>query len=396
MIINNSFAPFIRYGRPYNYAYVLNQENHVTILSVSSVSDSREFHLDCGKVVTIKARKLLVSLPGIDNPIPILIRALKVNADIYYVFAPYPLFVAFLLKLLGKTVIYDIGDDHPSLFVNTFLKIHPRLKFSKKILEESIRIVEGGLCKFFDHTITLTDTLRKERDRFTNRITTLYYCPHPSYNTANRELSILRKFKNSRVLVYEGEISEDKGLRVMLEAFSIVAREVKNVSLLLIGDFLNKYTCESDRQFFKQYILEYNLKNMVHVTGWVPYQDVPKFLNVGEVGLMLLKPWCHSFKISMPDKVLDMMACGLPIVASKGMIEVEKLLMKSKAGILVDPDDPHQVAEKILLLLKNDKLREKMRINAIDYVKQNHNWNILRKTLSCVLNQVCKSASRAK
>ena len=53
------------------------------------------------------------------------------------------------------------------------------------------------------------------------------------------------------------------------------------------------------------------------------------------------------------------MASGLPIVATtiRGLPEIIK---DGKNGFLVEPKNPEQIAEKVLLLLEKDVLRERI------------------------------------
>jgi glycosyltransferase involved in cell wall biosynthesis len=63
------------------------------------------------------------------------------------------------------------------------------------------------------------------------------------------------------------------------------------------------------------------------------------------------------------------MASGLPIVASKvgGLPEIVE---DGQNGFLVEPRKPGQIAEKVLLLLKNEGLRQRMIVNNRKKVQQ--------------------------
>jgi glycosyltransferase involved in cell wall biosynthesis len=65
---------------------------------------------------------------------------------------------------------------------------------------------------------------------------------------------------------------------------------------------------------------------------------------------------------------LEAMASGLPIVATKvgGLPDIIK---SGENGFLVEPKNPEAVAEKILLVLRDDALRERISKNNKDKVK---------------------------
>jgi glycosyltransferase involved in cell wall biosynthesis len=77
------------------------------------------------------------------------------------------------------------------------------------------------------------------------------------------------------------------------------------------------------------------------------------------------------FKTFIPSKMFEIMACGVPIVAS---VEGESadILNESQAAEVVKPDDPEQIIQAILKL-KNDKvLLEKIQKNGPAFVEQNY------------------------
>ena len=73
-----------------------------------------------------------------------------------------------------------------------------------------------------------------------------------------------------------------------------------------------------------------------------------------------------------PLKIYEYLACGKPVVASdiKG---IGDLLRNSNAGIGVKPEDPVELANAIIKLLKNEKLRGKMGKNGRKIVINNYN-----------------------
>jgi glycosyltransferase involved in cell wall biosynthesis len=391
VIVYCAFLPQLRYGRPYVYSLAMNQLGHeIVVLSVSSSSRPTETQMDFGKVVTIKDSPI-ARLFGIDEPFRVLLNALKIPADIYYIFAPTPIFVATFLKLLGKHVIYDIGDDHPSLFVETLVRKLPKTIMFKQVLQNCLRAVEGNACKVFDYNITLTDTLRNDRLCFSRKIKAINYCTHPVYNQLNVESSLVEEFKGFNVLVYVGEISHDKGLDTMLETTNLLSKKGVPVKLLLIGDFCQPHTSEFDKKYFYDYIKNNHLEKAVKITGWVPYKEVPKYINLGKIGFVLIKPWCYSYKISIPDKAIDILSCGLPIIATKEMSEVKHLIEKSKAGIIVDSADSNEIAEVLFCLFSDQKSLDELRRNALSFSKNYHTIEKLSQSLSNVIDNIPKS-----
>lgn len=76
------------------------------------------------------------------------------------------------------------------------------------------------------------------------------------------------------------------------------------------------------------------------------------------------------------------MASGLPIVATtiRGLPEIIK---DGKNGFLVEPKNPEQIAEKVLLLLEDDVLRERISKNNREEIKK-YSWESVAEKLEKV------------
>lgn len=79
-----------------------------------------------------------------------------------------------------------------------------------------------------------------------------------------------------------------------------------------------------------------------------------------------------SLSEGFPVVSLEAMASGLPIVATKvgGLPEIVK---DGENGFLVEPKSPEQIAERVLLFLNNDELRQRISRNNKEKVKE-YSW----------------------
>jgi len=62
--------------------------------------------------------------------------------------------------------------------------------------------------------------------------------------------------------------------------------------------------------------------------------DIPKYLSAADLAISLIKP-CFSKQSSSPTKNAEYLACGLPIIANRGIGDVDKLITDSGVGVLV-------------------------------------------------------------
>ena len=84
--------------------------------------------------------------------------------------------------------------------------------------------------------------------------------------------------------------------------------------------------------------------------------------------------------------IAEAMASGLPIVSTtvRGLSEI---VSDGQNGFLVEPENPAQLAEKILLTLNSDVLREELSANNRTWAEQ-HTWEKVVERLEEVYSEV--------
>jgi glycosyltransferase involved in cell wall biosynthesis len=316
------------------------------------------------------------------NPLTILamyLKALKQKASIYWCHGYGMIPIMLALKISGKRVIYDIGDDDPSNYSDVIAKcLH--CSFFASIMEKAFRLLEQFVVSKVDYVITLTDSLKKDRSNYTSDIKSIYYCVDSLFNPCNTCSSLIDKYKNYNVIVYSGTISSKKGINEILTAFDIIKEQVNNAFLMIIGG--PSLTCTGYINRIK------NISDDILVTGWLPFDEMPKYICLAKVGLALVKPANYSYQISIPFKLLEQMACGLPVIAPKGLPEVERIVLSAECGILVDINRPEEIANAVIKLLRNEDLRITMGENAYNYIREHHNLELMEQEFMEVCNFV--------
>jgi len=353
-------------------AEILSRNNYsVSVIATQrGRSFAKEERFKYGKIIRVPSGGLCgIRFPVLDNPLQILIllsEALRVNADVYHVHGLDNIVIGMFLGIIGRKTIYHIADDHPS---------HNNYPDFVKTL---IRYLEGFMLKSYDMVITSTESLRKDRLRFHSQIEVIPYCPPPYSSLNNIEWS-----KKEKTIIYAGQINRKKGIDKILESLEIISGKNKNIKLLLVGEISEN----EERLFIRRAIKEKRLNKYIEMIGWLPRDELYKVIKRCDIALCILRPWCYSYVISIPWKLIDYMACGVPVIASKGLMEAEKIVKSAKCGILVDPEDTQEIANAVIYLLENDDLRSKMGKNAEDYVQKSYHWNSFEEKLLKVYAQ---------
>lgn len=141
-----------------------------------------------------------------------------------------------------------------------------------------------------------------------------------------------------------------KGLDYFIKAAAIVAAEMPNVRFFVVG--------QGDE------VQDKRVQTLLHQRGLQKHfvftgkqQDIGPFLALLNVGVL------PSLSEGFSNSLLEYMAAGLPAVATD-VGGNRELLTDGETGFLVPPASPRALAQKIVLLLKDARLRESLGENA--------------------------------
>ncbi len=131
---------------------------------------------------------------------------------------------------------------------------------------------------------------------------------------------------NSRIVIYVGRLSPEKGLRGLIKGFVLAARDAPGLVLLLVGDGPMRYELE-------QLVNEFNLpKNRIRFIGRVPVREVPDWLRASD--LYALTSPNEGFSCAL----LEAMSVGLPSLVSDIPANLQ-LIDPGVHGVTVPPED---------------------------------------------------------
>ncbi|MDX6420819.1 MAG: hypothetical protein QOG28_5439 [Trebonia sp.] len=162
-----------------------------------------------------------------------------------------------------------------------------------------------------------------------------------------------------RRVVYVGWLSPDRGSAEMVELGRLL--KPHGIALELIGqaDPAARAHIEAGG-------------DAVHWHGFVPNAEALRLIEGSLAGLSLLRDEAN-FRHSMPTKVAEYMARGVPVVTTPLPLAVE-LVEAAHGGFIVPFNDPQGAADAILKLDTDPDLRAKMGLRAHEYASHHLAW----------------------
>jgi len=165
---------------------------------------------------------------------------------------------------------------------------------------------------------------------------------------------------NKLNLLFVGRFEQRKGLLYLIKAYNIIKKKNDNVKLLVVGEGPQKQECEA-------FIKQNNLKDIVFL-GKVTGEEVAKYFNTADIYISPA-PFGESFGIVL----LEAMASGKPVVGFANLGYYQLLKESKGEEFLARPKNVEELAQKILKLVEDEKLRTEIGDWGLEYSK-NYSW----------------------
>jgi len=169
---------------------------------------------------------------------------------------------------------------------------------------------------------------------------------------AFRPLNVEKKYD----IVFSGRLVKNKGIILLLKAVKKLKIKNQKLKVIIVGDGPLKPKIE-------KFIKKNNLQNNVEFSGWLPTTN-----NVAEIynqSRLMVMP---SFNEGGPRVTLEAMACRVPVLTSRVGVMLD-IIKNNENGIFIDWK-VEDIVNKIMLLLKDNNLRNKIAENGYDAVQQ--------------------------
>jgi glycosyltransferase involved in cell wall biosynthesis len=160
-----------------------------------------------------------------------------------------------------------------------------------------------------------------------------------------------------RLALYVGALTTGRGLELSIMALN----HLDDVRLRLVGPARPAYL----QQLVKLADTE-GVSDRVEFAGAVSPDDLIETISRASVGLALIQPICLSYRMSLPNKVFEYVAAGLPVLGSD-LPAISALINEHQIGLLAAPGEVEDVAAKLSEMLepeRNGAFRDAARVAA--------------------------------
>lgn len=310
---------------------------------------------------------ILKNLNPFNNYKKIYKKSKKINADIYHFHDLWINRIGKKLKNLPQkpVVIYDAREPYAEDYIS-YIKVKGVMKYFIKIFSLFVDKWEKSISKNYDLVISNEEIVR---DRFRKKIgldkaEVLY-----NYTDIYKEYKKIPFKEKEYDFIYCGGITKERGAWKILEATLLAKERMQNIKVAFVGS----YSPNNLKNELRDFILKNNLEQNIILYSAVDYNRISEFYNKSRVGLVTLFP-NKTFKISMPIKIFEYMAFGLPIIGSN-FGHMKEYIEEDNCGIIVDPLDAIEISNAMTELLTNRKKYDLYSKNGREATLKKYKWD---------------------
>lgn len=267
--------------------------------------------------------------------------------------------------------------DYVDLWSEYWLYAHPGPK--GKAIYKAVRKAEGYSMKNADMVFTITKRLKKmmlergckrEKVRIVrDGVDTSMFRP---MRVPDRFLNKYNLDRKTDYIVYQGGIGAHDGVQFLVESAPAVLKKLPHAKFLIVGrgDYLDE---------IKRMVSERKLEKSFIFTGWVPYSDMPFFMNIARLNIVPL-PDAPATQGVVTLKLFEAMACGTPTIIGD-LPGVREHMNHGDTAFLTRSENTEGLASSITELLEDKALYTRISRNGLKLVP-GYDWRMIARDMA--------------
>lgn len=371
-LVNNLFPPINTGSSHYTWdlAENLNKHGHKVIIITSNVENRGQTPPHKFKIYRLK--KLVLPKYSLWMKFP----------DFY--FTLFPSNIKKFKNIIKKEeieIIHQCNNIFDMVFISAYVSRKMRIplicslttqiqsvdKFINKLLQIfDLLIVKRFFARFVHKFIALDKETKRfivERYGDKGHISIIPF----SIPSPEQFFAINIDYKNTKYrMISLGHVSTIKDRRETILAWNEVLKKFPKATLRILGDLFSNYS--------KNLIEKKNLTGYIEFTGRIVHSELPEKIKDGDIGGLLATNIPYHKGVGTAN--LELMASGLPVIvdADDDFFGPNFPFKSGEHFIKAESRDPEWLANKIIELFENPKMREEIGKNGRDFVLNTLTW----------------------
>lgn len=295
------------------------------------------------------------------------------KVDVYY--APEPDSARIAIKLArhnGAKVIFDIHEIYHGALLDRWLFGH-----KPHFIRECLRRQISRIAARCDQVLGVSDAVLAPYKTEKTRTMVVRSCA-PAWFARGEPANVCGADQKYFTIMH-GKSNILRGTMEVTEGASIT--RIENLRIIMFESAVTSKDISQSKLISR--INELGLNEVIDLRPGIPMQNMPAVLRTCNAGLI-----AYGRKLgadSLPNRLFEYMAIGLAIIAPVYAREIAKIIESEQCGILVDFEDPADIARAIMHLWKNPQICREMGRRAREAFLTRHNWEAeVRPVIDCI------------
>jgi len=185
-------------------------------------------------------------------------------------------------------------------------------------------------------------------------------------------------------LIFVGRLVEKKGVAHLIEAMAILAERYPDLSLNIVGD-------GPLRESLETLAAKLGVRGCVRFTGSVLNDAVPDYLRAAAISVMPSVVASSGDQEGLGLVAVEALGCGCAVVAFD-LPAVRDTIKNGETGLMAEPGNVADLANKIATLLDDDKLRADLAETGRQYAIGKFNWKAVGLSYTNIISDLIDNA----
>lgn len=280
----------------------------------------------------------------------------KMKPDVIHIQESGNIFFTFALPFLKKYPIVSTNHD-----------VKPHIGFGKGFKGCYREILRKRVTRYSNNIIVHGEHLKNVAITYLQiKAEDVYVIPHGEFSIFKKWNEGLNASEEQNAILFFGRIGKYKGLDYLIKAEPIISRIIPELKIIIAGR--GDYFQECEKIMVNKERFECHIR-------FIPNEEVPELFQRASVVVL---PYIDA---SQSGVVPIAYAFKKPVVVTD-VGSIPEVVDDGKTGFIVPPRDEKALAEAIVKILKDDKLRKQLGENAYKKSKTDLLWDkIAEKTI---------------
>ena len=182
-----------------------------------------------------------------------------------------------------------------------------------------------------------------------------------------------KKSKETNNVIFMGKLCKQKGIYDLLQAIPLILKKEPSAIFILCGD--------GEIDNYRRICEKKGIADRVRFLGWISGQN--KINKICNADVFVLPSYIEG----LPNAIIEAMSAGLPIVSTR-VGGIPDIIQDGINGFLIQPGDVQAIGDRIVKLLQDRSLKQKMGERNAMEAKNKFDVNVVIKQLCQIYHEL--------